>query len=83
MLFRSMKKMIDAGGTIELTENNLREICNGRMTAPERKPVPDLTVIPASEEGQKDTEQQRAELIDALREAFAEKYKNALMQFER
>jgi len=79
--YKHMKKMIDAGGIIELTETNLRDICNGKMTAPERKPVSDLIVIPASAESQKEAEQQKAEMFDSLRTAFAEKYKNALSKF--
>jgi hypothetical protein len=81
--YRQMKKMIDAEGVIELTEANLRDICNGKMAAPERKPIPDLIVIPASVDGQKEAEQQKAEMLDAQRKAFAEKYKNALMRYER
>ena len=81
--YRHMKKMIDAGGIIELTETNLRDICNGIMTAPERKPNPDIIAIPASEESQKEAEQQKAEMLAAQRKAFSEKYKTALAQFER
>ena len=81
--YKYMKKMIEAGGIVELTEANLRDICNGSMTAPERKPVSDIIVIPASEEGEKETERQRAEFVDTQRKAFADKYKTALAQYER
>ncbi len=75
--YKHMKKMIDAGGTIELTEANLRDICNGLMPLPIPISGPDIIIVPANEEGQ------RAELIDTQRKAFAEKYKNALTQYER
>jgi ATP-dependent DNA helicase RecG len=80
--YKRMKKMIGAGGIVELTEINLCDICNGRMSAPERKPISGIIAMPASGDGQKEAERQREELADAQRKAFAEKYKAALTQYE-
>jgi hypothetical protein len=81
--YKHLKKMIDAGGIVELTEASLRNICSGGMAAPERQPVPGIIVTPASKEGQKEMARQRTDMLDSQRRAFAEKYKTALAQYEQ
>jgi len=72
--------MIDAGAHIELTENELRNICNGEIPAPAPNQVPsDIEVIPATSENYQDNKEMlEIETFEAKRAAFARK--NGVLQ---
>ncbi|MDR0696104.1 MAG: putative DNA binding domain-containing protein [Christensenellaceae bacterium] len=76
-IYKDVLSMIESGGIIELTENELRDICTGKIPAPtpEQKNYPDVVVvIPTSEEYEKQSETLRREVFETKRAAFIKRY---------
>jgi len=74
--YKEAGRMIEAGGHIELTESELRDICAGKMPAPKRtkKHNPNHIVSYASEEGEREMKKNMIMVFDAKRAAFEQKY---------
>jgi ATP-dependent DNA helicase RecG len=75
-LYNKAKKMIDAGGHIELTESELQNICAGKIPTP--KPNANqknsVTIFHASEESQLEEKMRESEVFEAKRIVFVQKY---------
>ena len=74
--YKEAKQMIEAGALIELTENELHEICIGDIPAPEStiKPKDTIIVIPAADESQLEDKIRGEDIFEAKRAAFVRKY---------
>jgi ATP-dependent DNA helicase RecG len=73
--YKKAKTMIDIGVLVELTVSELRDICSGKMPAPEPTYMVDssTTVIPASKESRQEAETQE-EVFAIKRAAFVRRY---------
>jgi hypothetical protein len=74
--YKKASKMINTGAIIELTENELRDICSGKTPAPERDSTPhsNVTVYPANNESQMEMEMNEIEVFNYKRESFKRRY---------
>lgn len=74
--YKEVLQMINVGALIELTDDELRDICVGRIPAPKPKfkHSPNIVISHASEEYQKDDEMREAEVFEAKRAAFVHRY---------
>lgn len=74
--YKKTLEMINVGGTIELTENDLREICAGKKPAPKRefKQNPNVVISPASDDYEAENERQQQEVFEYKRAAFVKRY---------
>jgi len=74
--YKESSRMIEAGGIIELTEDNLRGICAGEIPAPEleRKHSPTVIISPGTEESQREAELMEEDVFEAKRRAFVHRY---------
>ena len=69
-------RMIEAGGIVELTESDLRDICSGKIPAPkpEHKRKPTVIISPVSKEYELEVEMMEEDVFEAKRAAFEHKY---------
>ena len=74
--YKEALQMIDAGGIHELTEDELRDICAGKLPAPKRqfKRKPDIIVSEASEEYKMEAEVREYSVYETKRVAFVQRY---------
>jgi hypothetical protein len=74
--YKEALPMIKAGGTIELTDNELRDICSGRIPAPkpERKHNPNVIISLATKEHEKENEERDYIVFENKRAAFVHRY---------
>ena len=74
--YKKASKMINTGSIIELTEDDLRDICSGKTPAPEpdRTPHPNVVVYPANKESQMEMEMNEIEVFNHKRESFERRY---------
>jgi ATP-dependent DNA helicase RecG len=74
--YKNAKKMIDSGGHIELTESELRSICDGEMPAPAEKPTQNENRIisHAFPEYEREQKESQADVFHAKRAAFVQRY---------
>ena len=76
LVYKRAERMIQAGGHIELTENELRSICAGEITAPESQPThnPHSIITYAFKEAETEAEQREAEVFLDKRRAYIHRY---------
>jgi ATP-dependent DNA helicase RecG len=74
--YKKALPMIKAGGTIELTEGDLRDICSGKKPAPEKefKQSPDVTISYVSDDYEMENEMRQQEVFEYKRAAFVKRY---------
>ena len=74
--YKKVSYYIKSGWIIKLTEDELRDICAGKMSArePNREPAPGVEVFYASEEHEMEDEMQQQEVFEYKRAAFVKKY---------
>jgi hypothetical protein len=74
--YKKALKMINTGAIIELSEDELRDICSGKTPAPERDstPHPNVVVYPANKESQMESEMNEIEVFNYKRESFERRY---------
>ena len=74
--YKDALPMIEAGGIVELTEEDLRSICAGKTPTPKptRKHKANVIISPGSDEYQKEAELNEEVVFEAKRSAFVHKY---------
>lgn len=73
--YRKCDVMLESGHLIELTPDQLRDVCSGMVPAPEPKPKRKSTTITfASKEAIKNEEETSAFVFQAKRESFIQRY---------
>jgi len=74
--YKEASRMVDTGAFIELTDQELRDICAGKAPAPEPKHQhdPDMFVIPALPEYEREAKMGEAMVFEAKRAAFVHRY---------
>jgi hypothetical protein len=74
--YKEAQRMIETGGSIELTDNEVRDICSGKIPAPKpkRKRDPNMIISYATEDGEKELEELQYEVFENRRSAFAHRY---------
>ena len=74
--YKSALPMIEAGGIIELTESDLRDICSGKIPAPkpERKHKSTVIISSVSKEYEMEAKMLEEDVFEAKRSAFIHRY---------
>ena len=74
--YEEASRMIETGAIIELTDQELRDVCAGKIPAPEPKErqSPDLFITPALPEYAREAKMGEERVFEAKRAAFAQRY---------
>ena len=74
--YKEALPMIKAGGIVELTDNELGDICSGKNLAPipRHRNNPSLIISHATKEREKENEERNYSVFEAKRAAFVHRY---------
>jgi len=74
--YKDALQMIEAGGIVELTDDELRGICSGKIPAPKPKykHSPDVIISYATKEYEQEAAEQEYSVFEAKRAAFVHRY---------
>jgi hypothetical protein len=74
--YKDALQMVEAGGIVELTADELRGICSGKILAPQPKykQNSDVVISYATKEYEKEAEEQEFIVFEAKRAAFVNRY---------